>query len=44
MPATKILPMDTSAITPYTTKAMLGGMMMPIAPALAIRAEEKPLS
>ena len=43
-PAMNNLPMDTSATTPYTTKAMLGGIMMPMAPALAISAEEKPLS
>ena len=41
-PALKRSPMETpEAMEPYTTKVMEGGMMTPMAPALAMRAAEK---
>ena len=38
-----LLPTDTFAIELYTTKEMDGGMMIPIPPAVAIRADASPL-
>ncbi len=34
-------PIETPAITPYTTSGTLGGMMMPVSPAAAMIAAEK---
>ena len=39
-PAINRSPMDVSAMEPYTTKVMEGGMMTPMAPAAAINAAE----
>lgn len=40
-PAMNRLPMEVSAIEPYTTKVMEGGIITPIAPEAAINAAEK---
>ena len=40
-PALNRSPMEVSAMEPYTTKVMEGGMMTPMAPAQPMRAAEK---
>lgn len=40
-PARNMSPIDTPAMTPYTTIGTLGGMMMPVSPAAAMIAAEK---
>lgn len=42
MPPRNRPPIDTCAIAPYTTITMLGGMMAPMVPAVAINAAAKP--
>ena len=42
IPATNILPIETPAIAPYTTKGILGGIITPMAPDVAIKADGIP--
>jgi hypothetical protein len=42
IPPRKSPPIETCAMAPYTTIVMLGGMIAPIVPAVAIRAAAKP--